>query len=520
MPLNCFHRIVVRLPIIAVIFSLAMAANAASAEDFPSGEEAIYRALLANIAAVRGDNARAASLFIALGEALQDPRLLRDATEQAIRSRRVPLALRAARKWSGLGGGIPARQSLAEILILSGDLESAKPHLQHLVREDGESPADLYAQLARSGSKKSALEFMREMKNEFAEDTQAEFYFYLAELSVLADDKNSAVAALARARELRPGWAEPIFAAARAAYSQGDTAGAMRELESVADVPIAHAVYAFQLYLNPESGDWRSVLDNQDNFADDAAYNAGRFFEDAENSSQAKYHYEKVPSDSGFYPYARVGLARLLENSGDGDGAMAILLAVEIDDPDGFAIVAVATADLIKRREGAEAAYQWFDKPRSRFPDEKGMLYQHSIYAEEAGRIAQTERLLRRMIELYPDDPDGWNALGYILTDHNLRLDEAQELILRALQIRPDDPNILDSMGWSHYRLGNLEDARKFLAAAATRSNAPEIAAHLGEVLWESGDAEAAKKIWKNALAAHPQNDVLGETVARYRLFE
>ena len=138
--------------------------------------------------------------------------------------------------------------------------------------------------------------------------------------------------------------------AARAAYSQGDTAGAMHELESVADVPIAHAVYAFQLYLNPESGDWRSVLDNQDNFADDAAYNAGRFFEDAENPSQAEYHYEKVPSDSGFYPYARVGLARILENSGDGDGAMAILLAAEIDDPDGFAIVAVATADLIKRR--------------------------------------------------------------------------------------------------------------------------------------------------------------------------
>ena len=75
------------------------------------------------------------------------------------------------------------------------------------------------------------------------------------------------------------------------------------------------------------------------------------------------------------------------------------------------------------------------------------MLYQHSIYAEEAERLAQTERLLRRMIELYPDDPDGWNALGYILTDHNLRLDEAQELILRALSIRPDDPNILDSMG-------------------------------------------------------------------------
>ena len=124
------------------------------------------------------------------------------------------------------------------------------------------------------------------------------------------------------------------------------------------------------------------------------------------------------------------------------------------------------------------------------------------------------------MTKLYPQDPNAWNALGYVMADHNIALEEAEGYIKKALSIRKDDPNILDSLGWVYYRLGRLASARHYLNKAAEGESSAEIFAHLGEVLWELGNHEEAKKIWRKALAQFPQNTVLDETVSRYRPFE
>ena len=124
--------------------------------------------------------------------------------------------------------------------------------------------------------------------------------------------------------------------------------------------------------------------------------------------------------------------------------------------------------------------------------------------------------LLRKLIALKPDHAHAYNALGYSLADRGERLEEAESLITRALELTPGDPFILDSMGWVRFRRGNPEEALRHLERAYGLRPDPEIAAHLGEVLWAMKREAEATRIWNEALRAHPDNSVLKSVMQRF----
>jgi tetratricopeptide (TPR) repeat protein len=126
------------------------------------------------------------------------------------------------------------------------------------------------------------------------------------------------------------------------------------------------------------------------------------------------------------------------------------------------------------------------------------------------------ERDLRKLIELKPDNAHAYNALGYGLAEHTNRLKEALELIEKAIRLSPNDPYIMDSLGWVHYRLGNFNQGLSYLRQAFSMNPDPEIAAHLGEVLWMQGVTDEAKEIWQAALKDHPGNEALLSTMKRF----
>jgi tetratricopeptide (TPR) repeat protein len=127
------------------------------------------------------------------------------------------------------------------------------------------------------------------------------------------------------------------------------------------------------------------------------------------------------------------------------------------------------------------------------------------------------ERDLRKLIQMDAKNAQALNALGYTLADRTNRYKEAFDLIERALALKPDDPFIMDSMGWVHYRMGNTAEAVKFLKRAlAIRSDA-EISAHLGEVLWVTGDRAAAETVWKQALRDTPDNEILLGVIKKFK---
>ena len=149
-------------------------------------------------------------------------------------------------------------------------------------------------------------------------------------------------------------------------------------------------------------------------------------------------------------------------------------------------------------------------------PDNADLLYDRALAAEKIGKSDIMEKDLRKLIQLKPDHAHAYNALGYGLAEHSNRLPEALELIEKAIALSPNDPYIMDSLGWVHYRMGNLNQGLSYLRQAFGMNPDPEIAAHLGEVLWVQGIKEEAKDVWQSALRNHPDNEVLISTMKRF----
>ncbi|OYV80547.1 MAG: hypothetical protein B7Z60_03450 [Ferrovum sp. 37-45-19] len=170
------------------------------------------------------------------------------------------------------------------------------------------------------------------------------------------------------------------------------------------------------------------------------------------------------------------------------------------------------------RRDAGDlkGAYNLLDHALKQQPENVNMLYEQAILADRLNHFDVVEDNLKRVIALRPNYAQAYNALGYSMTERGVRLDEAKRLIEKALTITPNDPFILDSLGWVDYRLGNNTDALYALKQAYTLQEDPEIAAHLGEVLWQSGNPEEARKLWQKSLADHPNNDALKETIHRF----
>ena len=148
-------------------------------------------------------------------------------------------------------------------------------------------------------------------------------------------------------------------------------------------------------------------------------------------------------------------------------------------------------------------------------PTDIDLLYDHAMLAEKAGRLDVMEQSLRQLIAAKPDYHHAYNALGYSFADRNVRLPEAKALIQKALSLVPNDPYIQDSLGWVEFRLGDYSQAMVILDAAYKARPDPEIAAHLGEVLWTLGLHDRAHAIWNEGLLISPDNETLLGTLKR-----
>lgn len=151
-------------------------------------------------------------------------------------------------------------------------------------------------------------------------------------------------------------------------------------------------------------------------------------------------------------------------------------------------------------------------------PNDPDLVYDLAMVYEKIGDLVEMERLLRSLIAAKPKDPHAYNALGYSLAERNMRLPEAIQLINKALELSPKDPLITDSLGWAEFRSGHFDTALLLLQGAFKDKPDPEIAAHLGEVLWGMHRQQEAVEIFRQGLRLKPDNETLLETIQRLQI--
>ena len=536
------------------------AAGARAETDLPRQPltpDLLFRFLVAEIAGQRSAVGIAQSTYLDLARQTRDPRVARRATEMAMFGRNPDGALEAARIWAETDPASErARQAVAALLINSGRLEEAEPLLhEQLERDTANGFLHLSALFGKVRDTRAVLGLVERLAA--AHPTLPEAHFAVAQAAARAGRFEEAVASLKRADALRPGWEPAALMRAQvlARQSRADALAFMREFllahPGARDVRLAYArtlVNASQFseahaeftrltqefprnaevsyaagLLSLQMGDLdaaRALLTQALEFnprePDAVHYYLGQTEEQAKRPDEAARAYAKVGSGT-YLVSARVRQAVLLARADRLDEGIALLAGTRgVNDAQNVRLVQ-AQAELLRDARRHVDEFAVLDEGLKRFPDSPDLLYDRALAAGRLDRLDVLEADLRRVISLRPDDAHAYNALGYTLADRTDRISEAIELLDRALALAPDDPYILDSVGWAQFRAGNLERAQEFLDRAFKLRPDPEIAAHLGEVLWVRGMREEASRLWQSSLQSHPDNEVLLETLRRLK---
>jgi tetratricopeptide (TPR) repeat protein len=160
-------------------------------------------------------------------------------------------------------------------------------------------------------------------------------------------------------------------------------------------------------------------------------------------------------------------------------------------------------------------AYDVLQKGLDEYPDSVELRYARASVFEDEGKVDKALRELQLVLKSRPEDPAAMNAYGFTLADHSKSLPKARRLIERAHTAAPKNAAILDSLGWVLFRQGHDAEALPYLRTAYTDDRGGDIAAHLGEVLWQQGKHEEAQRVWSEASIVDADNKLLKTTRQR-----
>jgi tetratricopeptide (TPR) repeat protein len=250
--------------------------------------------------------------------------------------------------------------------------------------------------------------------------------------------------------------------------------------------------------------------------ANSAHFDLGVMAEQDNNIESVLTHYRAVRSGSKFLP-AAVRLSKFMTDHGQLEDARLYLQKLRSDNPTLSSSLYQIESELLAQQQLLDEAYSVLSKAILQEPNNIQLLYTRSLLSERQNDFVRSEQDLRAILEQDADNAMALNALGYTLTVHTTRYEEAHELILRAIKLNPGDPATIDSLGWVSFRLGKYDEALKHLRNALSKLPDPEVAAHLGEVLWVTGQQEEATSVWQSILKNDPENTTIKQTMERLK---
>ena len=527
-----------------------------------TNSEFVYKFLLAEIAAQRGDFNSAGHIYLDLAKLTKSASLAERATVIAGSARNGRLAMDSANIWRQLDQeSIEPQRILAELFISSGNLAKARPLIKNLLKKEEKTRAEgfLYLNkiLSQVENKKNALRFILDITKPYLNSPEARFA--IAHAAFYAGNKKMALKELDEIESLNSKW---------------ETAALFRGYIIGIDWPEkALAFYQDFLIKNPKSNEVRleyaKALTNLKKY-DEAKKQFLKLVNSSLGSSEIsltvallsielgdnilaeKYFMQSLkrnyPKPAQIYIY----LAGIYDERGDFDEIRKWLK--KITSGEYFIDSRILMSEYIAKYDSVDSSIEMLDGLKKRrlsdnerliilrnktslflsenrlqdafdsmkneeeaFKNSPQFKFDYALLLEKMGNTLLMEQLLLEAIKLKPDYAAAYNALGYSYADRNIKLPEAKRYIEIALAYEPNNHYILDSMGWIHFKLGNLKIAYEYIKKAYSINKDPEIAAHLGEILWVQGKKEEAQKIWENSLNHHPSNTVLLETTNRFR---
>lgn len=537
---------------------LPPAADAAPDDASLSGD-LLFDILLGEVAGQREQLDVSVSHYLRAAETSDDPRIAERALRIALFAKQEDAALTAARRWVELDPQrLEARQSLAVLALHARVAEEAYEQMEFLIAalpDETQAYQNLTGVLARSEDRELALALMARLVQKHPASFQARLAY--SRLALHAENTELALQEVEHALAMQPGAAEALILRAGIRVKAGETELAQQELRAAVaahpdDIDLRLALARLMLDSQDLKGaaeQFRQVVKRQPTHAD-AIYSLGllaldqldlkaaeaqfrRLIQIGEREQEARYYLGRVleqrkdyrealdwyslVGDGEYWLEAQIRAAGMRAELGDVDGARRQLQNLRLRDPQLAVRLYLVEGDVLTRVGELQQALELYNTVLAENPGNHDVLYARALLAERLDDLSRVETDLKQIITEDPNNFHAWNALGYTLADRTDRLQEALVYIEKAIELAPNEPAIIDSLGWVHYRLGNLELAAEHLQRAYDLSRGDaEVAAHYGEVLWQMGKRNEARALWEKARRADPDNRPLRETLERF----
>jgi tetratricopeptide (TPR) repeat protein len=347
-----------------------------------------------------------------------------------------------------------------------------------------------------------------------APDTYMRAVMALAGLEARAGNQQAALDVVSTGEAFSPGYAP--LTALRQSIEAGERVGGQI---GTAQEGAAAVLFTIAAALNREGAEEVVSLYLQLSRTLDAA-NAntlvllGGLAENLDKAEEAIAIYESVPEGSPMRRVAQLQLGLNLADLGRTEEAKDHLMSLIEADPDDMRSYLAYGSVLSNAQQYREMAdnYDRAVEMIGATPTRShwNIFFQRGIAYERLKEWETAEPNFLKSLELFPDQPQVLNYLGYSWVDMNMNLDEGMEMIEKAVELRPNDGYIVDSLGWAHYRLGDYEQAVTELERAVElRPADPTINDHLGDAYWRVGRRLEASFQWNRALTLDPDEDLV-----------
>ena len=522
--------------------------------------EFVYKFLLAEIALQRNDPNAAGHLYLDLAKLTKNSLLAQNAAQLGSMVRNGRLALDAADVWSKLDPkSADAQKVLAEMYIASGNLAKARPIVKKIL-ESEESKGDgfLYLNniLSRVENKTNALRFIVDIAKPYPNMVEA--HFAVAHTAHMAGNETIRDRELKIVDSLDPKWETSILFKGAILFQQDPNqaideykkfinknpksnsvrlelakalvqtekyAEAKQHFEQLVNSPLASSDLSLTVALLAlESGDdlvaekyLKQALERKHPNPDQIYMYLARIYAQREDLANVLNWVEKISAGPMFVDSRIFAAQSIRAKNGVSDAINYLDQFKSLDRQEKLKFLQLKTSFLYNDNQYQQAINLMLSE-EEKYNDSAEFYFDFGLLYEKNKDFESMEKHLKKAISLKPDYAIAYNALGYSYADRNIKLDDAKKYIEIALSIDPQNHYILDSMGWVHFRLGNYDIAYEFITKAYTIQEDPEIAAHLGEVLWKQGKQNEAISIWQSSLEKFPENLILIET--KNRLFQ
>ncbi len=408
--------------------------------------------------------------------------------------------------------------------------------------------------MARNGREDQMLAILNELAAQHPE--QASIFYVKALLAAKRQQYEQAMVAINQALAIQPGWKKAIIMRVKISVRTGKLDLAEHYLQEAINQysdDIKFRKMLAQVYMEAKKYDqavdvYRDILDidkddTDSQFAIALIYLNEEKLDDAKEifrklvhkkawEGQATYYLGRIalmqerPEEALVWfdhitqgPYAfeaRLAAVSVLMEQKQFEQVESRLSALARDFPDKKMALISLKSELYNATGRQREAFDLLSEGLKQFPDNKDLLYERALIAEQLNKLDVLERDLHKILQKNPNDAAALNALGYTLVEKTDRYQEAEKYLQKALSLKPDSAVIIDSYGWLKYKQGDLQQALTLIRKAYEKQPETEIAVHLAEILWKLQAYDEAKAVFDEAWKKHPDDKYLLDFKKRF----